>query len=336
MNTTLLQLGLLSLAIGASASAQTYTNVMSGESSTSFSFLSGTGSRTTVTSIQSPFGYPNTITGANDSQTYPSGSTGGNPEPWWFYYDTCGSNTCAHDLTGAAIPRPPAIGQVSYLKSSAIGFLTKATLNGTVSNGGSHAEANMYETFFLTERNDHQGQKEIGIARQMSPYAHAIDPTHNSGDYLYAYWFTNDNCGAGTSVGYPTISLAASCGTSQANGSVKALGSGLQVGYNIGFICGPSTTTCAFTGGTYIFQTYIFWASWDSTYKQRIEIYDSSLSTLLFGDNIDTTYLGVSLGLTTSGASGYVTLGTQRFDPSNTLCQTGVNLSVNYVQIITP
>jgi hypothetical protein len=334
MNTILLQLGLLSLAIGVNASAQTYTNIMSGENSTSFSFLSGTGSRTTVTSIQSPFGYPNTITGANDSQTYPSGSTGGNPEPWWFYYDTCGSNTCAYDLTGTAIPRPPAIGQISSQKFSAIGFLTKATLNGTVSNGGSTNPANMYETFFFTERNDYQGQREIGIARQMSPYAHVIDPS-NPGDYTYAYWFTNDNCGTGTSLGYPTISTPASCRTSQATGGVEALGSGplLQTGYNIDFITGLTT------GTQYIFQTYIFWASWDSTYKQRIEVWDSTFTTQIFADNIDTTYLGVSLGLTTSGTSGYVTLGTQRFDPnppSGTLSQTGVNLSVSYVQIITP
>jgi hypothetical protein len=329
MNKLFVELWLLSLAIGVSASAQTYTNIMSGENSTSFSFLSGTGNRTTVTSLQSPFGYPNTITGANDSQTYPSGSPGGNPEPWWFYYATCGSNTCAYDLTGTAVPRPPAIGQVSSQKFSAIGFLTKATLNGTVSNGGSTSEANMYETFYFSERNDYQGQREIGFARQMSPYAHAIDP-NNPGDYTYAYWFTNDNCGTGTSVGYPTISIPASCRTSRATGNVEALGSGLQIGYNIDFIAGLTT------GTQYIYQTYIFWANWDSTYKQRIEVWDSTFTTLIFADNLDTTYLGVNLGLTASGTSGYVTLGTQRYDPSATLSQTGVNLSVSYVQIITP
>jgi hypothetical protein len=334
MTKTLYPIALLSLTFCGSASAQTYTNIMSGENSTKFSFLNGTGSRTTVTSIQSPFGYPNTTTGANDSQTYPSGSTGGNPIAWWFYYGTCGSNTCAYDLTGQAIPRPPAIGQISSQKTSVRGFLTKATLNGTVSNGGSTTQADMYETFFFGERNDYQGEREIGFARQMSPYAHAIDSS-NSGDYTYAYWFTNVNCGDGNSLGYPSLTIAGTCRASQATGGVQALGTGaLPQGYNFAFICGATGACILSPGTTYIFSTYIFWASWDSTYKQRVEIFDSTFTTELYGANLDTSYLGISLGLTDAGTSGYVTVGTQRNDPSSTLSQSGISLGVDYVQII--
>ncbi len=192
MNTTLLQLGLVSLAIGVSASAQpslTYTTIMSGENSTWYSFHGGNnGGRTTVTSVQSPFGFPNDSTGGTDTQTYPSGSTNGNPEPWWFYFDSCSGtpaiNCVAYDLTGTAIPRPPAIGQISSQKSSVLGLLVYAAFEGTVSNGGSSTPADMYEVAYFTERDDYQGQREIGIARQTSPYATVLDPS-NSGDYLF-------------------------------------------------------------------------------------------------------------------------------------------------------
>src|ERR1700682_2893366 len=120
MNTTLLQLGLLSLAIGVSASAETFTTIMSGENSQSYYFLGGTPSRTTVTSVQSPFAYPSSNIGATDSQTFPSGNVSGTP-PWWFYYYTCGGDVCTHDLTGEYVVRPPSYGQISCQKSSVIG-----------------------------------------------------------------------------------------------------------------------------------------------------------------------------------------------------------------------
>lgn len=330
MNTTLLQLGLLSLAIGVTASAQTYTTIMSGENSQSFSFLNNNtgGNRTTVTSVQSPFAYPNYTTGGTDSQTYPSGNTGGNPEPWWFYYYSCPPYVCTYDWTGVAIERPPSIGQISSQKSSALGFLTQAALKGTATTNNSSYEAELYETFYFTERNDYAGQKEIGIARLIRPYT--------SDDVTFAYWYTNDNCGLGGGSG-PNMGQP-NCRTSQATtGATEdpttAWGSGqlLAGGYaNYAFFTGLTT------GTTYIFQTYIFWASWDSTYKQRVEVWDSTFTTQIYAANIDTTYLGVSLGLTTSGTSGYVTLGTERYDPHGTLSQTGFELDVNYVQIITP
>ena len=51
--------------------------------------------------------------------------------------------------------------------------------------------------------------------------------------------------------------------------------------------------------------------------------------------NLDTTNLGDSLGITTSGTSGYVTLATQRVDPDNKLSATGFQMDVDYVQTIT-
>jgi hypothetical protein len=358
MNRPLFQLGLLSLAIGASVSAQTYTAIMSGENSTKFSFLNGTGSRTTVTSVQSPFGFPNTITGANDTMTFPSGSSGGSPEPWWFYYGTCtppASGVCAFDLTGAYIPRGPSYGQISSQKSSVIGVWANAAFDGTASNGNSTVPAGMIEAIYFTVRDDYQGQQEIGIARQMNPYAYCngmnspnnCGSIYNSGDYLFGYWYTNDNCGPANATGSPTTTLSvfASCQTSQANGSVQAVGSGpsggslLQVGAPAGFafICGPSTTSCAYTGASYVFQTYIFWASWDSTYKQRVEVWDSTFSTPYVGLNLDTTNGSVNLGLTTSGTSGYITVGTELYDPSGpTISSSGIQLSVSQVKMITP
>lgn len=377
MKTTLLQLGLLSIAIGVSASAQTYTTIMSGESSTSFSFINNnTGNRTSVTSLQSPYGFPGTITGANDTQTFPSGSTGGNPEPWWFYYGTCGSNTCAYDLTGMAIPRGPSYGQVSSQKSSLIGLWVNAAFEGTASTSDSSDAATVDEVAFLTVRDDYQGQQEIGIARQMSPYAYntnSCDPTPptppcNSGDYLYGYWFTNDNCfsqTAGAAAGPPTTTLSAlaGCQTSQANSSIQAVGippSGgmlLQTGFStICYICPPSQTlgTCQFTGTTtsYVFQTYIFYADWDDTYKQRVEVWNSAFTENYFGENLDTTNIntGAMLGLTTSGTSGYITVGTEQLDPggnpnppgttpAGTLISSvspAIALAVSQVQMITP
>lgn len=61
------------LGFGVNVSAQTYTAIMSGENSQAFSFINNSTSRTTVTSIQSPFAYPNTKTGSADTQTYPTG-----------------------------------------------------------------------------------------------------------------------------------------------------------------------------------------------------------------------------------------------------------------------
>lgn len=338
MNTALrrLTVALLSCLTGLSASAQTYTTIMSGERSTSFSCGGGgTCSRTPVTSLQSPFGFPSSYLNSNDSQTYPSGSAGGVPEPWWFSYFACGAgaNLCTQDLTGAPISRGPAYGQISSRKSSVLGLLAQAALNGTASNGGSSDPADVYETFYFSQRRDYAGQREIGFVRQMSPYATVIDPA-NPGDYSYFYWYTNDNCGvgggSGPNMGYPY------CRTSQANGTAEnpATAPLLATEFNFEFLP-PNTLTI---GTTYIFREWIFRASWDSTYKLRCEVWDSTFTTQIFAANLDTVSADGSarLGITTSGTSGFVTLGTERSDPNNTLTSSGIALSVNYVQIMTP
>ena len=328
MNTTLLQLGLFSLALGVNASAVTYTTIMKGESSEKFTFLSTATPpyRTTVTSVKSPFADPSSHLGANDSQTYPSGNSSGTPY-WWFYYYTCGmDDVCTHDRTDEPIPRPPSHGQVSSQKSSVIGLLAKAALKGTATTSDNDLAAHLYETFYFGERNDYADQKEIGFARQISPYADV--------DVTYAYWFTNVNCGlgggSGPNMGYPycrdsraTDGAKEDPATAWANGDLPA------TGYNIEFITGLTT------GTEYVFQAYIVWASWDSSYKLRVEVRDSTFTTVIFASNLDTTNLGDSLGITTSGTSGYVTLGTQRVDPNNTLSATGFQMDVDYVQTIT-
>jgi hypothetical protein len=332
MKTKVLQLGLLSLAIAVSASGVTYTTIMNGENSTNYYFIGGTPSRTTVTSVQSPFAYPSSYLGATDTQTYPSGS---GPEPWWFYYYTCGANTCTHDWTGEYIDRPPSHGQISSQKSSVIGFLVKAAFKGTV--GTTETPPNITHTgdldevAFFTERSDYQGQREIGISRiaRAGPYAN---------DVAFAYWFTNDNCGlgggSGPNMGYPYCRMSqATTGNTEIPSDAWMNGDLVATGYaDYAYITGLDTTYTT----TYIFQTYIFWASWDSTYKQRVEVFDSTLTTLLFSANIDTTNLGASLGITTSGTSGYVTVGTERADPYNILTSTGIELDVDTVQTITP
>lgn len=78
---------------------------------------------------------------------------------------------------------------------------------------------------------------------------------------------------------------------------------------------------------------YLFWASWESNYKFRVEVWDSTYSTNIAAFNVDTSSGGVNFGATTSGMNGYVTLGTQRDDPSNALSASGVQLSITSVEI---
>jgi len=332
MNTTLLQLGLLSLAIGVSASAQTYTTIMNGEDSQSYYFLGGIPNRTTVTSVQSPFAYPSSNIGATDSQKYPSGNGSGTP-PWWFYYYTCGANVCTHDSTPDYIERPPSHGQISSQKSSVIGLLAKATLKGTATSSDHTKAAHLYEVFYFTERNDYAGQREIGFARQMSPYASP------SVDVTFAYWYTNDNCGLHTGVGSDPNMGYPNCRDSRATtGNIEVPATAWTDGHLFAGGGNNVPITGLTTGTQYIYKAHIFWAGWDSTYKLRVEVWDSTFTTQIFASNLDTTNLGDSLGITTSGTSGYVTLGTVRIDPhgTGTLSSTGVELCVDYVQTITP
>jgi len=90
----------------------------------------------------------------------------------------------------------------------------------------------------------------------------------------------------------------------------------------------PTEITGLTTGTTYYFKGWLFWASWDSTYKFRVEAWDSTLSTQITAFNINISSRDVNYGATTSGMTGYVTLGTVRF---GTLTSTGAQLSVTSI-----
>lgn len=181
----------------------------------------------------------------------------------------------------------------------------------------------------FSERNDYAGQKEIGFARQISPHADDEDD-----DVTYAYWYTNVNCGfgggSGPNMGYPYCrDSRATDGAQEVPATAWANGDLPAEGYNFEFITGLTT------GTKYNFLAYIFWASWDSSYKLRVEVRDSTFTTVIFASNLDTTNLGDSLGITTAGTSGYATVATQRVDPDGELSATGFQMDVDYVQTIT-
>ena len=310
--------------VGTNSSAQTYTAIMSGENSEAFHFINGNAcpsdcARSTVTSIQSPFGYPGSYLGANDTQTLPTGNSSATP-PYWFYYTVSGSTYTAHDSTGGAIYRNASYGQTSSQKASVIGIRPEATFSGTVSGSA----GTMYETIYFSERSDWAGQREFGFVRQMSPGA--------SYDEISFYWSTNSNCGvvgyppsADNNWGYPL------CRTSQAPmppATEDPTTAPLVAEYFF-----PTQITGLTTGTAYYYNCYLFWATWDSTYKFRVEVWDSTYSTEITAFNVDTSSGGVNYGATTSGMNGYVTLGTQRADASNALSSSGVQLGVTSVQM---
>lgn len=337
MKKVFLQLGIFALVSGASATAQTFTTIMSGENSTKLTFVGGgSGSRTTVTSLQSPYYFPSSNIGATDTPTFASGNSSLTP-PWWFTYYTGGgcSTTCTHDLTGQTIDRTPAAynTQISSQKSSVIGILAKATFTGNVSYSSYSTAADLYQTFFFSERADYAGQREIGFVRDQGVNTYY----GNSYDITYAYWYTNDNCGvgggSGPNMGYPYCrSVEATEGGTETPGS-PSMGQLAATGINYVLLTGLTT------GTQYNYRAWIFWASWDSTYKLRVEAWDSTFTTEIFSSNIDTTNGTDSLNLTTSGTSGYFTIGTLRSDnPGGTaeMSGSGVELDAAQVQSITP
>jgi hypothetical protein len=313
---------------------------MSGENSTKItSGGGGSVSRTTVTSLQSPFYFPSSNVGSSDTPTFASGNSSLTP-PWWFTYYTGGgcSGTCTHDLTGHTIDRTQASynTQISSQKSSVIGILAKATFSGNVSYSSYSTPADLYQTFFFSERDDYAGQREIGFVRDQGVNTYY----GNSYDITYAYWYTNDNCGVHTGVstdpnmGYPTCRYyEATEGASETPSTAWSNGYLAATGINYVLLTGLST------GTQYNYRAWIFWASWDSTYKLRVEAWDSTFTTEIFASNVDTTNGTDSLNLTTSGTSGYFTIGTLRSDnPGGTaeMSGSGVELDVAQVQSITP
>ncbi len=302
------------LTLGVNVPAETYTAIMSGENSEAFTFINhNTSPRTTVTSIQSPFAYPNSITGSADTQTYPTGNSSLTP-PWWFSYSVSLGVYTAHDATGNHPDRKPSYGQTSSQKSAVIGIRPKAAFSGTVSG----SSGTMYEAIYFSERVDWAGEREFGFYRQMSPGASP------SLDKMYFYWSTNSNCSIGDNSGYPW------CRTSQApNTTEDPTTAPLVLEHFI-----PAEITGLTTGTTYYFNGYLFWATWGSTYKFRVEVWDSTYSTQITAFNVDTSSGGVNYGATTSGMTGYVTLGTQRDDPSNALTSSGIQLSVTSIEMV--
>lgn len=95
----------------------------------------------------------------------------------------------------------------------------------------------------------------------------------------------------------------------------------------------PTEVTGLTPGTTYYFVGYLFWATWDSSDKLRVEVWDSTYSVEITAFNVDTSSGGVNYDATTSGMNGYVTSATQRIDPSNALTSSGIQLSVSSIEI---
>jgi hypothetical protein len=99
MKKILLPLGILAIITGISATAQAFTTIMSGENSTKLTFGGGgTGSRTTVTSLQFPFYFPSSNVGSSDTPTFASGNSSLIP-PWWLASYYTGGDLCEHMQT---------------------------------------------------------------------------------------------------------------------------------------------------------------------------------------------------------------------------------------------
>lgn len=212
-----------------------------------------------------------------------------------------------------------------------IGLLATATFNGNVSYSTLTLPADLYETFFFTEREDYAGQREIGFVRDQG-----VNTVYQeSYDIAYAYWYTNDNCsvggGSGPNMGEPWCRTSVATGGAENPATAWTNGDLAATGMNYALITGLTTT-----GTEYTYQAYIFYATWDSTYKLRVEVWLPGFagSGPLFAANVDTTNGTDNLNLTTSGTSGYVSVGTVRGDPNGVMSGTGVELDVSEVQIL--
>lgn len=142
-------------------------------------------------------------------------------------------------------------------------------------------------------------------------------------DKIYFYWSTNSNCSINANMNYPW------CRTNRATGSetpsIPPLVPELDLSTQI---------TGLTTGTTYYFNGYLFWATWDSTYKFRVEVWDSTYTTQITAFNVNTSSGGVNYGATTSGMNGYVTLTTQRQDPNSALTSSGIQLAVTAIDMV--
>jgi hypothetical protein len=287
------------------ANGQTFTAIMNGENSTRFSFINRIASRTTVTSLQSSYAYPNTITGAYDTSAYlyPTGNSSAAP-PWWFAYT--GSSRWLHttaDLTRQYVFRNPSYGQTSSLKGGVTGIKARAAFPGTVT-GDSLSE--LITTVYFSERQDWAGQREFGFFRLVQQ------------NRMFFYWSTNSNCSITANRGYSY------CRTARAVGSEDPRFAPLVSEH-----FEPAPITGLRSGTSYVLLGYLFRASWDSTYKFRVEVWDSTYTTLITAFNVDTP----GYGATTSGLNGYVTAGILRYDPNGVMSQTGTRLTLTSIDI---
>jgi hypothetical protein len=168
----------------------------------------------------------------------------------------------------------------------------------------------VYESIYFSERRDWAGQREFGFYRQMTP--------GSSLDKMYFYWSVNSNCSIEANEDYSYCRATQATGGTE-NPATANLLDELHV----------ATEISGLTAGTpYYFVGYLFWATWDSSYKFRVEVWDSTYSTQIAAFNVDTASAGVNLGASTAGMNGYVTLGTQRADPSNALSNSSAQLTV--------
>ena len=275
------------------AYGQTWSNTLISEASTNLAFLNGNSTpRTTTYSLQSPV-MPTTDTGANDdgNHFYPYGS--GVTPPWWFTYTN--GNFTATDLTGTIPYRYPTNGQISFVKPNVYGVRSRAAFTGSGSGQGYGIEA-----IFVGEREDWAGQREFGFARSL-----------NEPNTVTFYWSINSNCSQGDNAGYPYCrSYQAPNPPAQENPTNAPLVREELFSFPI------YNVNCSVQS---MWVGYLFWASWDSSYKFRVEQWDSTYSTPIIGFNVDTTLYSngtpVSLGLTTNGMTGYVNLTATRKPP---------------------
>ncbi|WP_155121268.1 hypothetical protein [Bryobacter aggregatus] len=75
---------------------------------------------------------------------------------------------------------------------------------------------------------------------------------------------------------------------------------------------------------------------WVKCDKLRVEVWNSTDTTQLFADNVDTPNGADNLNSTTSGTSGYFSLWMVRTDPVGVMTGTGVQLDVAQVKKVTP
>jgi hypothetical protein len=200
------------------------------------------------------------------------------------------------DLTGVRIYRNPSHGQISRLKRGVLGIRARARFAGSGSGAGG-----FYEAIYFGERPDWGGQREFGFVRKVNE---SVDQSLR--ERVYFYWSTNSNCSIRDNHGYPWCrSSQATTGTREFPGSVPLFAEHFEA----------TEINNVEPSKQYRWVAYLFWASWDSTFKFRVEMWDATYTTQIAAFNADTIAGHVNFGASTTGMDGYVTLATQRIEP---------------------